>query len=470
MRRWLSTAPPAAIAKHFAGRYALGKNKTPCSVKAGLNFTSGDGVTRVVGAACSEVLGGANLAALLRPGFELEQRAMAALANGAPAEVLSIHTSAGVPEQLATFIDALGPHVPGGGDWCVNLQAEGASAVHAAIDMVLTSTGASADGTKGVAVGQTSYHGPASTSPGGSAPLGRRAKGLTLDAQYPVPTPFFRHKGEPDAEFHGRKLAEFELYLQQHAHEIGVLLIEPQWGSSAAAMPWPRDLLDSYVRAAKAHGVPVISDEVMCGLGRHGLDPAPGSGGTGCFLAEVWGLEVDALTFGKAIGGGAGHLLSGAVLLSTASQLKSTPHGTALQSHTYAGASSRALLNGTMLLDALESWRPSVQTIGSTIGSILSELEEASGGAVVCHGMGAKWGGLFTHEDPAARAIADADFRIRCAQKKVLPYFCPESGFMLTPRYDDDPDLLGEAVRDLAQCALETTREMGWPKASLVSK
>ena len=49
----------------------------------------------------------------------------------------------------------------------------------------------------------------------------------------------------------------------------------------------------------------------------------------------------------------------------------------------------------------------------------------------------------------------------RCADARVLPYFVPVGGFMLTPRYDDDPELLGAAVKEMAQAALETTREMG---------
>ena len=463
-----------AVADRFAGRYALGQNKASVAVKDSLNFMRDPGgqATRVIGGACSEVLGGKNLAALLRPGFELEMRAMVALERGDPAEALSIHTSAGVPEQLATFIDALEPHVPGRrDDWCVNLQAEGASAVHAAVDMVLQAGDAGAPlGAKGVAVGQTSYHGPPSTSPGGEAPLGSRAKGLTLEAQYPVPTPFFRRKGEPDDAFHARMLAAFGAYLDAHAHEIGVLLIEPQWGSSAAAMPWPPALLRAYVAAARERGLPVVADEIMCGLGRHGQEPSAAAGGTGCFLSECWGLDVDAVTFGKAIGGGAGHLLSGAVLLRGARRLQAAPHGTALQSHTYAGSSARALLNGATLLDALPVWRPNVQALGEVIGPILAGLEEASGGALICHGQGAKWGGLFAHEDAAARAAADRAFKAYCAERRVLPYFCPppSGGFMLTPRYDDDPAAIGAAVQDLADCALRAARDMGWSASALM--
>ena len=200
------------------------------------------------------------------------------------------------------------------------------------------------------------------------------------------------------------------------------------------------------VRAGgRARGIAVISDEIMCGLGRHGQEPADGR--HGLLPRRVLGLQPDAVTFGKAIGGGAGHLLSGAALLRDSDKLASTAHGTALQSHTYAGSSARALLNGASLLDAIPSWRPKVQKIGATIGAILSELEEKSGGAIVCHGQGAKWGGIFAHEDAAARQAASVVFKKKCLAKHVLPYFVPVGGFMLTPRYDDDPDALARPWR-----------------------
>ena len=474
MRRAFSSVVPAAVRERFAGRYALGKNQAPVQKKAAAEFIRDGRATRVVGGACSEVLGGKNLAGLLRAGFELEQRAFAALEHGEPAEVLSIHTSAGVPEQLETFIHALEPHLPitdQRGDWCVNLQAEGASAVHAAIDMCLQASGqdpAQPRAKVGVATGLTSYHGPPSTSPGGGAPLGSRAKGLTLEAQYPVPTPFFRRRGEATDAFHERTLAAFRAYLDRHEHEIGVLLIEPQWGSSAAAMPWPPALLRAYVEACKGKGIPVISDEIMCGLGRHGQQPA--RGGTGCFLAESWDLDVDAVTFGKAIGGGAGHLLSGAALLKNASKLQGSSQGTALQSHTYAGSSARALLNGATLLDALPTYRPHVQALGVVIGDILDDLSERSDGAIITHGQGCKWGGIFAHEDVRACQAANTIFKAKCAEAAVLPYFVPIGGFMLTPHYDDDVNATSAAITDLADAALATAREMNWAPSVLITK
>jgi adenosylmethionine-8-amino-7-oxononanoate aminotransferase len=78
---------------------------------------------------------------------------------------------------------------------------------------------------------------------------------------------------------------------RRYEHEIGVLLVEPQWGSSVAAMPWPPALLQAYIAEAKSRGIAVVSDEIMCGLGRHGAQPTPG--GTGCFLTECWELTPD---------------------------------------------------------------------------------------------------------------------------------------------------------------------------------
>ena len=134
------SAGPGYETDRFAGRYALGKNLPTVSSKNGMKFEwrGKDQPVRVLGGASSEVLGGKNLADVLRKGFEIEERAFRALERGEAAEPLSVHTSAGVPQALDDFLDALAPHLPPwvqeGDDWCVNLQAEGSSAVHAASD------------------------------------------------------------------------------------------------------------------------------------------------------------------------------------------------------------------------------------------------------------------------------------------------------------------------------------------------
>ena len=59
-----------------------------------------------LGGASSEVLGGKNLADVLRKGFEIEERAFQAHWRTAAAEPL-VHTSAGVPQALDDFLEAL---------------------------------------------------------------------------------------------------------------------------------------------------------------------------------------------------------------------------------------------------------------------------------------------------------------------------------------------------------------------------
>jgi adenosylmethionine-8-amino-7-oxononanoate aminotransferase len=172
------------------------------------------------------------------------------LLEGKHASPLSIHTSSGVPEALNGFLQALEPHLPWKNskelDWMCSLQLEGASAVWAAIDMVLQvsmiETG-NKDRTM-VAVGATSYHGPPSTSFGAQSPLWNKPH----QCQYPVPI-----AGQTVNE--DELLAEFKNFLDLQWDKIGVILMEPQWGSSQAGLPWPKSLLKQYISLAQSRGI-----------------------------------------------------------------------------------------------------------------------------------------------------------------------------------------------------------------------
>ena len=120
----------------------------------------------------------------------------------------------------------------------MSLQVEGASAVWAACDLLLQLQEVSGrPHARRVGVGAYSYHGPAATSLGAGAKTWEEDKAkmplrgdLKPRAQlrFPVPAPFARRGGEDDAAFHTRMLAEFDAFLDAHAHELGVLLVEPQ--------------------------------------------------------------------------------------------------------------------------------------------------------------------------------------------------------------------------------------------------
>ena len=266
------------MATRFAGRLALGTPHPVClrkdgqfhtrrisgRVSDGVSECASDGVREetvlACGLACSEVVSGARLASVLQPGFEFEGAVLAALREGMGAPPLAVHTSAGVPEALEDFIEVLGEHLPwssegsseGVGEWFVSLQVEGASAVLAAIDLMLQlrhfqtdsdlhqrGAGAAVEslGHWHVGVCATSYHGPPSSSPGASTPLFSLKHNQVI---YPAPgarkSPL---EGSVDEEY----LLGFSAWLDEHHSSLGCLLVEPQWGSSAVARSWHPETL-----------------------------------------------------------------------------------------------------------------------------------------------------------------------------------------------------------------------------------
>ena len=144
------------------------------------------------------------------------------------------------------------------------------------------------------------------------------------------------------------------------------------------------------------------------------------------------------------------HPLSGAVLLRGASELAAD--GRALvQVHTYAGASPRALLTATAVLDALPSLHDDLDRASAALDDGLASVVDASRGRLLAQGQGLLRGALL---DPAlpldakARAAAVGVLRRRCHDAGVVPYFCT-GGFLLTPPYDADVDDVREGCERL---------------------
>eukprot|EP00966_Prymnesium_polylepis_P156339 3612023-Prymnesium_polylepis.1 len=119
-------------------------------------------------------------------------------------------------------------------------------------------------GRTGIAVAALSYHGPPTTSLGVPAKPLPPAMAAAKPSQivYPAPTPFV-----DDAAALREQWAAF---FAEHGARLGVVVVEPQWGSSCAAATWPKPLLLEFIAMARRAGALVVSDEVMCGLGRHG--------------------------------------------------------------------------------------------------------------------------------------------------------------------------------------------------------
>ena len=309
-----------------------------------------------------------------------------------------------------------------------------------------------------VATAEASYHGPRSTSLG--QPALRRYHGAPLtpgQVSYPAAS---CGSAESPAEL----LARFDAWLLEHGERVGVLLVEPQWGSSAGALPWDGALLKQVVSRAQACGVLVLCDEIMCGLGRHGK-------GT-LFASEALGIQPDAVTFGKAIAAGV-YPLTGAVLRRGRGALAAQGLKTS-QSHTYAAASIVAMMVATDVLRELPRWFAHAARLGDVARETLCAAVNGRGeGSVVrcrAHGQGLMWGCLFTVDAarcaggaaarPEIKAGAMAAFKRQCKQHRVWPYFVPVGGFMVTPVMDVSEADWREAMRRLVRCVEATVEEM----------
>eukprot|EP00927_Polykrikos_kofoidii_P044302 TRINITY_DN38302_c0_g1_i1.p1 TRINITY_DN38302_c0_g1~~TRINITY_DN38302_c0_g1_i1.p1 ORF type:complete len:504 (+),score=79.46 TRINITY_DN38302_c0_g1_i1:63-1514(+) len=412
--------------------------------------------TITLGKACSEVFSGPQLAHVLRPAVELQQRALQALVAGQACEPLSIHTSAGLPAPLGAFVETLQQHLPWPcteDDWFINLQIDGTDAVWAGVEVLmrwqnqLRSDDQSCVGRvrTGVAVGERSYHGPKTTGLGQIAEA-RWPGAPRTSGQVAYPLPSF---AIPDEETrHQDFLERFDTFLDKHGAELGCIVFEPQWGSTFAGRPWPKKTLQEAVRRARSKHVSVLCDEIMCGLGRHGQ-------GT-LFLSDAWELQPDAVTFGKSIA--AGPFPMSGVAIRRGRCALSEAGEKVVQSHTYAGASSLALLVARAVIDELPNWFVHASRMGDVFKEILGPLSD--GTFLTVQGMGLMWGALFVDKDAAKRQKALSLLKEACQDEGVWPYFVPAGGCMMTPPMNVDEVQLREGLHRLARSFNKVREQM----------
>jgi len=234
-------------------------------------------------------------------------------------------------------------------------------------------------------------------------------------------------------------LQQFDAFLGENGGKIGVIIFEPQWGSSNVARPWPKRALQEAVRRSRAKGILVLCDEIMCGLGRHGQ-------GT-LFLSKALDLEPDGVTFGKAVSGGA-YPLSGVAVKRGAAALNAAGVGMS-QSHTYAASSALALLTAKEVIQEVPNWFGHAARMGDVVKEVLGPLSD--GVFLKVQGVGLMWGGQFVDPDSSKRQKALKLFRAACAEERVWPYFVPVGGFMISPPMDVNESDFREGLQRIAR-------------------
>ncbi|MEZ5331073.1 MAG: aminotransferase class III-fold pyridoxal phosphate-dependent enzyme [Thermoanaerobaculia bacterium] len=113
---------------------------------------------------------------------------------------------------------------------------------------------------------------------------------LTDFPRIPAPDPYRR----PDDPRTTGELVEEEI-LRQGPESVAAFLCEPIVGASAGAVVPPREYYERAAEACRRHGVLLIADEVLTGMGRTGR----------WFASEHFDLAPDLLVFGKGVNAGA---------------------------------------------------------------------------------------------------------------------------------------------------------------------
>jgi adenosylmethionine-8-amino-7-oxononanoate aminotransferase len=150
------------------------------------------------------------------------------------------------------------------------------------------------------------YHGVTVVSASMTAKPYNALFGLPLDGFLHLTCPHYWREGQPgesEADFTARLAAELEAVISREGAEtIAGFFAEPVLGAGGVIPP-PDGYFQAIQPILRRHGIPLISDEVICGFGRTGNT-------WGC---ETYGFVPDAIISSKALT--AGYFPMGAVIL-----------------------------------------------------------------------------------------------------------------------------------------------------------
>ena len=207
------------------------------------------------------------------------------------------------------------------------------------------------------------------------------------------------------------------LLTRQDSPEVAAFIFEPVVGATLGAVSPPEGYVQRIAEICRRHGVLLIADEIMTGMGRTGKP----------FAVEHWGVSPDIILVGKGIASGYAPL--GAVI-AAGNVVDAISHGsgTFLHGFTYNSHPVSAAA-GTAVLDYIEREKlfARVAPIGLELCAALESLKKFSVVGDV-RGKGLLYGIEFVR-DPGTREPFPADARIGARiQADAL-----ESGVMTYP-------------------------------------
>ena len=244
--------------------------------------------------------------------------------------------------------------------------------------------------------------------------------------------------------------AELEKAIETARGEVAAFIVEPVSGATLGAVVPPPGYLQSVAEICRRHGVLLIADEVMTGMGRTGRN----------FAVDHWDVAPDILVTAKGLSSGYAPL--GAVVVSKrvadaiAEGSGAFLHGFTYNSHPISLAAGRAVLGCLQkqeLVLTADSDRP-----GSRAATLRSALEELRDAKVVgdVRGIGLLWGVEFVADKNTKRPFApELNFAGRVAQAAV------KRGLLVYPMQGCVDGVAGDHLL-IAPPAVITAEQIDW--------
>ena len=244
--------------------------------------------------------------------------------------------------------------------------------------------------------------------------------------------------------------AELEQAIEAAKGEVAAFIVEPVSGATLGAVVPPPGYLQSVAEICRRHGVLLIADEVMTGMGRTGRN----------FAVDHWDVAPDLLVTAKGLSSGYAPL--GAVMVSkkVASAIADGSgaflHGFTYNSHPISLAAGRAVLRFLQerkLVQTADSDRQ-----GSTAATLRQALERLRDAKPVgdVRGIGLLWAVEFVADKATKQPFAsELNFAGRVAQAAV------KRGLLVYPMQGCVDGALGDHVL-IAPPAVITTDQIDW--------
>ncbi|MDH3712720.1 MAG: aspartate aminotransferase family protein [Gammaproteobacteria bacterium] len=314
-----------------------------------------------------------------------------------------------------------------------------------------------------------SYHGNTlgALAVGGNQWRRQQFEPLLMEAYHISPCYEYRDRREGESsEAYGLRVAdELEEKLQQlGAENVIAFIAEPVVGATAGALPAVPGYFRRIREICDRHGILLILDEVMCGMGRTGT----------LFAAEQEGIEPDMVAIAKGLGAGyqpIGALLSSAEIYRTVEAGSGFfQHGHTYMGHPTACAAALAVQHVIERDNLLEN----VRRQGSALQDALRQ----------CFGQHPHIGdirgrGLFVGLEIVADRETKAPFDPALAVHQALKHQALQAGLMcypmsgtldgrlghhvlLAPPYIIGAEHVDEIVDKLERALQETSKELGF--------